>query len=182
MHSLSKKILASLLTIGTLTLCGCNAKEEVETEFQNQIDSFSKKVDALDAEINAIDTSVENYRELFLEKLDELDALFSKLPTYQEPTEYSEYYDIFAGNAAEFMSEAKMYFNHTYGDNSYNQTYIDIANEYYNAAIREIRNIGYMLAGYDVSGEIHDNDYLEEYEDKFWESLNNSNNEESTEQ
>lgn len=156
-----------------LSFTGCGKAKDPDAEFQTQIKEFTDEVNQISSDIDAIDTTDSFYGDLLLAKLDELELLFQELPGYEEPEKYV-YYDDLAANATEYMSQAVHYFHLTYDGNDYNPTFIDIANEYYYAAVAELRNIGYLLSGYDVSDVVMEHDYLEQLESEFLQDLQQS--------
>lgn len=148
-----------VLSLSLITACGKKDPDK-KSDFENQINNFTRKLNDMDLYINSIDTDVEGYEQNLLDYLDELLITFKNLKSYEEPIEYI-YYDDLVNAACFFMEKSNSYF-HKALEETYNANFYEAAIRFYDEAFENVHYIGYMLNGYDVSEVVHTLDELEE--------------------
>lgn len=143
--------------LSILLLCSCGNKKSNTESFDQYLTCLNEELTSYDNKINSIDVTKDGYEDELLSYLDELDVLFQSLPEQEAPSEYPEYTKL-AEAASYYMSQAVHYYHLTFDDDDFNPTFLDTAADFYDEALQNIRYIGYLRNGYDVSDVVHDID------------------------
>ena len=135
---MKKRFCAFILCLAAIcTLCACGDT--------NELDSYRKSVEAIDAE------SEKAPQQLLIE-LDQLNALFQDFAALEVPKEYKAVESL-ADEASALMNEAVSLYHSSYNEGSFDEFSSGMAYDKYNRAIVRINYIGDILQGKTPEGE-----------------------------
>ena len=143
----------TLLFTIILTLSGCSGKggdkHEELTSFRQRVDEFCESIYKIDANINEIDTSSDNYSTTILQNLDALETNFKIFADMDFPSDY-DYLEGIADEASDYMNTAVEAFHDVFENNYTEEAMVEkynYANENYERAYKRIKIIITFLNG-----------------------------------
>ncbi len=143
---MKNKLLATLLTLLTLSvLPGCGEDLEL-TQFQKSMNDFCSKVSEIDEDINNIDATKTTAPAELLGYLNDLDIVFQSLGRLDFPEEF-DYLEGLADEAASYMTTAVESYEDAYSNGSYNSGTAEYARQNYERANKRIQIILAFLRG-----------------------------------
>ncbi len=143
---MKNKLVASLLSIFTLTMLTACGEDLELTNFKKNIDDFCSKVSEIDTAINNIDAEKENAPDELLGYLNDLDIVFQSLGRLDFPEEF-DYLEGLADEAAEYMTVAVDSYEDAYSNSSYSAATAEYARQNYERANKRVQIILSFLRG-----------------------------------
>lgn len=141
-----QNLLASMLVLmAAFTLWGCG-KDQALANYKKDMTAFYDNYTAESEGIEAIEPTTETAVENLLTKLDKIDAEFTAMAELEVPEQFSAVESL-ADEAAAYMTEAVDLFHQTYESEESDESFIPLARESYQRAIKRVQYIGDILMG-----------------------------------
>lgn len=149
--SLNKIKRCCLLFLGIFLLAGCGKDQKLE-DYQSDMETFFEHISEINDNMNAIDTSQEDYVMQMLEYLDALDTEIAWMAELAVPEQFSAVESL-ADEASENMEMAVSYYHMAYEGETYDANLEQTAREYYDRANARIQYIITIFHGEIPEGE-----------------------------
>lgn len=141
-----RNLLASMLVLMVAsTLWGCGKDQALEN-YKKEMTVFYDNYTAESEGIEAIEPTTETAVEDLLTKLDKIDAEFTAMAELEVPEQFSAVESL-ADEAAAYMTEAVALFHQAYENEESDESFIPLAGESYQRAIKRVQYIGDILMG-----------------------------------
>lgn len=147
--SITKVIAISIIL--SLLLAGCGKSTDELDAYKSNMESFFNTISELNTKMNTIDATSENANATLLQYLDEMNAAFQTMASYEIPEEFSSIESL-ASESAEYMDKAVSTYHLAY-DGVYDESSEDLAIQYYQRANSRIQYMIQIFHGEVPSGE-----------------------------
>lgn len=145
---MKKWILITLLCLFSFSAAACGTDHSAEIiSFQTNLNTVVRKMEQLDADLNALDVTQQDADETALRALADLNDAFQELASLQVTDETHAYITALAKEGAEYMAHAYELFQTAYAQETFDEGNATLAYQYLERATKRVRVIVTMLHG-----------------------------------
>lgn len=145
---MKKWMLITLLCLFSFTAVSCGTDHSAEIiSFQTNLNTIVRKMEQLDANLNALDVTKDDAAQTALDALSDLNDAFQELAALHVTDETHTYITTLAKEGAEYMSRAYELFQTAYMQETFDEGNATLAYQYLERATKRVRVIVTMLHG-----------------------------------
>lgn len=154
--------IAALLCAICISGCSKASDEEIAlANFSSSIQDFTNYMKDADQKINSLDANKKESVDELLSILDGMNEETAKLMTLEVPAQYAGIKNP-VEMAADNMSDAVSYYHLAYEGDTFSKEDADAAYQYYQASMKCIHIMGYVIAGDEIPQDEHVTVYKED--------------------